>query len=44
MAGPWFTVLEGGDEWTYVNDLWISNGDEHEKARVLIRVELEETK
>ena len=43
MAGPWFTVVEdGSEEWTHVENLWISNGEAHEKARVEIRVALEE--
>ncbi len=43
MAGPWFTVQESGEGWKHVDSIWISNGVDHEKVRVEIRVQLEES-
>ena len=42
MAGPWFTVLESGTEWHPIDTLLISDGGAHERARLEIRIELEE--
>ena len=44
MGGPWFTVHESSQDWQHVNTLWISNGEEHTRARVEIRVQLDEVK
>ena len=44
MGGPWFTVLESSDDWRHVDDLWISNGEEYLRARLEIRVQLEEVR
>ena len=42
MGGPWFTVQESGDDWQYIDDLWISNGEDHVRAHLEIRIQLEE--
>ena len=42
MAGPWFTVRESGDDWQTLDTIWISNGNTNDRARVEIRLELEE--
>ena len=44
MGGPWFTVAESGEQWNVIDNLWISNGDEHERARLMIRVQLDEVR
>ena len=41
MAGPWFTVHRGGDDWQRVDTIWLSNGLRTDKARVEFRMELE---
>lgn len=42
MAGPWFMVQESGGDWQTLDHIWISNGDTNDRARVDVRVELEE--
>ena len=42
MAGPWFTVRESGPDWEEVDVIWISNGEDHDRVRVEMRVELVE--
>ena len=42
MAGPWFAVLENGSDWERLDTLWISDGNDHERARLEIRVRLDE--
>ena len=42
MAGPWFTVLKSGSDWQQLESIWISNGSDHEKVTVEIRVQLED--
>ena len=42
MAGPWFTVLEDGAEWTELDAIRISDGRDEVRVRVEIRVLLEE--
>ena len=42
MAGPWFTVQSSSDDWQVLDTIWISNGTETTKARVELRVEMEE--
>lgn len=42
MGGPWFTVLESGDDWQHVDSLWISDGARERTVRVEIRVRLED--
>lgn len=42
MAGPWFTVQKSGSGWKQVDTIWISNVGKNAKARVEIKVELEE--
>ena len=45
VAGPWFMVRdlrEGGDDWHAVDAIWVSDGQTTERARVEMRVELEE--
>lgn len=42
MAGPWFTVRENDDHWEHIDTIWISNGEDHFRARVEIQVELDE--
>ncbi len=44
MAGPWFTVVESGNEWQELDSIWISNGSDHERVRVEIQVRLEEAR
>ncbi len=44
MGGPWFTVAESGEQWSVIDDLWISSSDEHVRARLAIRVQLEEVR
>lgn len=43
MAGPWFTVRKTGGDWHTLDTIWISNGSTNDRARVEIRLELEET-
>ena len=43
MAGPWFTVQRSGEDWQVLDRIWISNGGETAKARVELRVQLEES-
>ena len=43
VAGPWFTVHEIGGDWKTLEEIWISNGNETCKARVQVRVNLEES-
>ena len=42
VAGPWFTVRESGDDWHTLDTIWISNGKTDDRARVELRLELEE--
>jgi len=42
VGGPWFTVQESSSDWEQIDTLWISNGEEHVRARVEIRVQLDE--
>ena len=44
MAGPWFTVQEGGDTWHRLDTIWISDGRNPSRAHLEIRVQLEEPK
>ena len=44
MAGPWFTVIESGDDWNEMETIWISNGRDHERVRVELQVRLEEAR
>jgi hypothetical protein len=41
VGGPWFTVLENGDDWHHFSDLWLSNGERSIKARMEIQIRLE---
>ena len=43
MAGPWFTVQRTDDDWQVLDRIWISNGGKNSKARVELRIELEES-
>ena len=40
MAGPWFTILESGDEWKEISQIWISNGHDDCKGRIEVRIRL----
>ena len=40
MAGPWFTVQKSS-EWKVIDKIWISNAGKNARARVELRVELE---
>ena len=42
MAGPWFTVQKSGSGWKTLDTIWISNNGKNAKARVELRVVLEE--
>ncbi len=46
MGGPWFTVqtidADGRGAWEELSELWISNGTDHVRGRVEVRVELPE--
>ncbi len=42
MAGPWFTVRESGSDWHTLDHIWLSDGKTNDRARVDIRIELEE--
>ena len=42
MAGPWFTVRHTDDDWTTLDSLWLSNGRVDDKARVDVRVRLDD--
>ena len=35
-------VQESGDDWRTLDNIWISNGDSNDHARVEIRLEFEE--
>lgn len=38
VAGPWFTVHKIGDDWKTLDEIWISNGERNDRARVQARV------
>ncbi|MFQ5733292.1 MAG: hypothetical protein ACE5KM_15225 [Planctomycetaceae bacterium] len=42
MAGPWFTVQKSGSGWQLLDTIWISNRGKNARARVELRVELED--
>jgi hypothetical protein len=42
VAGPWFTVQESGTYWEDFDVIWISNGEDHDRVRVEMRVGLAE--
>jgi len=44
VAGPWFTVLQSGNDWQQLESIWISNGRDQEKVTVEIRVQLEDAR
>lgn len=42
MAGPWFTVQKSNSDWKLMDTIWLSNAGKNDKARVELRVVLEE--
>ena len=40
MAGPWFTILESGEDWKEISKIWISNGQDDCKGRIEARIRL----
>jgi len=41
VAGPWFTVQKDGNDWTKLEDIWFSNGENDCQGHVEIKVEFE---
>jgi hypothetical protein len=42
VGGPWFTVQESGSDWQTLDEIWISNGNTNDRARIELRLEFEE--
>jgi hypothetical protein len=42
VAGPWFTVQESGRDWQELDRIWLSNGTEHTRVRVELKMRLED--
>jgi len=42
VAGPWFTVMKSGDDWKFLEDIRLTDGEHQVRARVEYRVELDE--
>jgi hypothetical protein len=40
VAGPWFTVVEDNSNWRTADSILISNGQQHVRGEVQIKVEL----
>jgi hypothetical protein len=40
VAGPWFTILENGEDWKEISKIWISNGQDDCKGRIEVRIRL----
>jgi hypothetical protein len=42
VAGPWFTVMKSGDDWKFLERIWLTDGEQSRHANVEYRVELAE--
>lgn len=42
VAGPWFAVMKSGDDWKFLETIWLTDGEKSIHARVEYKVELGE--